>query len=537
MFRHSSSPIHTLPVELLSHVFLLATHDRPEESDDCPPFNSESVLAPLTFAAVCRHWRTVALNTASLYTSICITPELLRESELDLRGIAAYLELSRNYALDILIDARDQDWDFDDEGMYTPWFTSQHMDDSMAVLLPHIDRWRSLCIFTDVSTPMHHALRAFEAKLLAGSNASRLESMRLMRCDAYAAYGEPESTYPFLSALPTERSPVFPRLRQLALRGVSAAWSPLAAQLPTSLRSLELAYLPTSVQPTLSELALMLQHTPDLERLTLNAAGPHCSQQQTDVALELPQLSSLHLGYTCIAAASALLHLLSAANPKIHVITLEDASDPASFVPIDAGPVLSFLFPSASQRPFTKLRTVTLRRVCATSELALPADVAVLDRLELVGTSETLFALGRAARRVCARGVFVGPFSEAARRVEIPDWVEYAARRLVETQTPRLVEVFEEVHAEPEQQVVEEWKMGETRVRVARMVMPSESEPSSDEDEDEDGASSVGSSDGADSDWMPFASSSSQPRSLITMLTLPGLSGMLGGSMVVRVRM
>lgn len=127
--RPSPPPIDTLPVELLSYIFTLGTHATaeplPTGGPDAPVFDTESVKAPLIFASVSRYWRQVALSTPSLWTSLCITLELVRPAQdpsssstpctIDTRHITSYLALSRHYPIDILIDARDQDWDFQEE--------------------------------------------------------------------------------------------------------------------------------------------------------------------------------------------------------------------------------------------------------------------------------------------------------------------------------------------------------------------------------------------------------------------------------------
>lgn len=136
-YSSCKSPIHGLPVEILSHIFNLTTHttafDEQEDETQHKPlfFDSESVRTPLILAAVCRHWRQVAHGTASLWTSLCITPELLRHhysastssstcipssTTLELAPVLSYLSLSRNYPLNILVDARDRDWDFSEVG-------------------------------------------------------------------------------------------------------------------------------------------------------------------------------------------------------------------------------------------------------------------------------------------------------------------------------------------------------------------------------------------------------------------------------------
>lgn len=126
MYTHPSSPISKLPVELLSYIFALGTHSSADvpDSDEAgrnPLFDSESVKVPLALAGVSRHWRRVAHNTPGLWTSLCITVEMVKRlseddddaaSLLNTAHLTSYLALSRNYPLDILVDARDQDWDF-----------------------------------------------------------------------------------------------------------------------------------------------------------------------------------------------------------------------------------------------------------------------------------------------------------------------------------------------------------------------------------------------------------------------------------------
>lgn len=119
--RPRPAPINTLPVELLSYIFVLGAHctsDAPlDDIDPTPQFTAETVKTPLAFASVSRYWRRVALSTPRLWTSLCITMQMVQPHEdgptsVDVRHITSYLHLSRQYPLDILIDARDYEWDF-----------------------------------------------------------------------------------------------------------------------------------------------------------------------------------------------------------------------------------------------------------------------------------------------------------------------------------------------------------------------------------------------------------------------------------------
>jgi hypothetical protein len=121
MYFPRQSMIDCLPVELLAHIFALATHGEEDHSFSRyspyrPAFDTGSVKVPVAVSCVSRHWRNVAVHTAALWTSLCVTAEMIREdgcgrSYLDTSFIELYLRRSRMYPLDILIDARDPDWD------------------------------------------------------------------------------------------------------------------------------------------------------------------------------------------------------------------------------------------------------------------------------------------------------------------------------------------------------------------------------------------------------------------------------------------
>ena len=126
--RPSPPPINTLPVELLSYIFVLSAHTpdpraseedtqrEPEEgSDDISPCLSSSVsTTPDVLASVNRHWRGVALNTPQLWTRICVTiGDIIycREGPM-FSVVSRYLSRSGKSPLDVFVDARDPEWDF-----------------------------------------------------------------------------------------------------------------------------------------------------------------------------------------------------------------------------------------------------------------------------------------------------------------------------------------------------------------------------------------------------------------------------------------
>lgn len=124
MFSYrSSAPINHLPTELLSYIFTLSTQVASEPSSgtdqNTPEITPESIRVPLVVSSVCRRWRAVALSQLSLWAKICVSADLVDHSlswkpTIDPRHIASYLARSRSYPLDILIDARDPEWDFEE---------------------------------------------------------------------------------------------------------------------------------------------------------------------------------------------------------------------------------------------------------------------------------------------------------------------------------------------------------------------------------------------------------------------------------------
>ena len=151
----SFSTINDLPIELLSYIFSLSTFpggfpgpeevlevEEGEEGEECrpPTITTESVQVPLVLSSVNRLWRQVALGTPQLWSSLCITVELVerdsrfglgcmkktrrgssRSESLNTEHITSYLSLSRKYPLNILIDARDENWNFEPECVLIPF--------------------------------------------------------------------------------------------------------------------------------------------------------------------------------------------------------------------------------------------------------------------------------------------------------------------------------------------------------------------------------------------------------------------------------
>ena len=125
MFRRSS-PINGLPAELLSYIFLLGAIRTPEETsssryasaevDQLSPCKTYTYAFPCVVASVSRHWRGVAISTSQLWNKIPVTdedtddPNNLDDTSFPLARL--FLSRSGVAPLDIMVDARDPEWDF-----------------------------------------------------------------------------------------------------------------------------------------------------------------------------------------------------------------------------------------------------------------------------------------------------------------------------------------------------------------------------------------------------------------------------------------
>lgn len=245
---------------------------------------------------------------------------------------------------------------------YLPAFDSHHMLEAIRFLVPHIRRWRSLEILTDVWAPMFVALDQINPYIMS-HGAPRLESLALSRCNEYASYspefsprsmkGRPLFSFDERTIPAQKLGNLLPSLRHLKLQGVHVEWSVLGQILSqrtnASLASLELDYHCRDVRPSLEEFHQILASSSQLERLTISGSGPFVADLDDDATLvhhdcrpvPLPKLRNLTVGYRDVFECQTILELLYA--PNTQALTLEDATHVADPEEVDAGPVFAYL--------------------------------------------------------------------------------------------------------------------------------------------------------------------------------------------------
>jgi hypothetical protein len=233
-----TSGVHQLPPELLSYIFELACLDySPFDNDRAEhflrPFGTETIKPPVVFSGVCKRWRSVAHATGSivcpfLHKSIlllqraysgrefasqlnyffrmspfhrklcepttfrlfCAAPRIARSTSSSTPEIHTGTSQSQGKLLPFQLSLRHSSFFFLSFrmgiGAYSPPFSAAHMSTALMLLLPHIIRWRSLDIMTDIWCTIHAALTAINEHMTStGASFPRLESLTLMRCNDY----------------------------------------------------------------------------------------------------------------------------------------------------------------------------------------------------------------------------------------------------------------------------------------------------------------------------------------------------------------
>lgn len=301
--RKPRTTVHSLPNEVLTEIFVIAT------------FTSEEsrLQVPDVLSLVSSRWRAIALNTSILWTFIVVTFPFAAEQ---IARAKTALVHSKNRPIDAHIDVRDPEWTWEfDEDQHA--VRSFDMVEIMEWLGPSHHRWRSLSIFTDNWEPM----QTFLAYSTMFSTLPALETLSLNRCNAYA--GLPGTTPD--SVTPTELfggNAYLPKLRQVVLSGVYIDYSCSGFR---DLISLDLRHQSHSVSPSLQQLHQILGASPELNSLSLVAVSPSCShgfKELHDAPIILSRLKELTLGWWNVEDAMELLGVFR--TPVVEELSLED---------------------------------------------------------------------------------------------------------------------------------------------------------------------------------------------------------------------
>ncbi|EIW85884.1 hypothetical protein CONPUDRAFT_113973 [Coniophora puteana RWD-64-598 SS2] len=323
--RYTLAPIESLPNELLSEIFAFGAGGASTVSfDDSDDFH-DLISLPITVSHVCRHWRQVALSTATLWSTIVLT---FPSSSVQLTRTLTWLHRSRNRALHLFLDFRDPDWNWSEN---THPFSWKSMENVMRLLVPHAHRWSRVELLTDTWSPIFTFLW-YASRI---TSAPILEDIKVSRCNAFFA-SKGETFRPLDMRTPIawfNSGTALTNLRRVSLAGVHVDWAHAGL---AGLEELELKFHAADVMPTLREFADIVAASPNLRRLAVVGWGPRlgpsdAAQGTTDPdfvraqhSVRLPNLEELMLGYVDAAYAVDFLSLLC--MPTLRHLKLEDLS-------------------------------------------------------------------------------------------------------------------------------------------------------------------------------------------------------------------
>ncbi|KAJ3508366.1 hypothetical protein NLJ89_g5791 [Agrocybe chaxingu] len=294
-----------LPNELLVHIFSTIIEDP-----------TEHPLFATTLSHVCTRWRNVALGTGCLWARINVTFPL---SDIDLERTRTYLIRSGTYPLDILVDVRDPDWDWNEDTHRATW---QVMVPFVRLLVAHIHQWRKFEMLSDTWVPIFTLL--FYTKTVTAT--PLLETLSLSRCNAYmAARGQIfhpsvlRDPLPLLGGYASSTR----KLRRVTLVGVHTIWTDTILR---NLTHLEFKYQSSDVMPTPEEFAAILAGCPRLTELSVVGWGPILQRevQYTDGVFQMPSLRTFTLGFVDTEYAMRFLPMFHA--PSLRKFVLEDVN-------------------------------------------------------------------------------------------------------------------------------------------------------------------------------------------------------------------
>ncbi|KAJ6495197.1 hypothetical protein C8R45DRAFT_1133489 [Mycena sanguinolenta] len=296
-------------LSLLPFIFAFAIEKTSQEET-----NSLST-SPMTISHTCRRWQQIALGTGSLWTNIILT---FPSTEKQLIRTSIWLKRSTTYPLDILLDFRDPEWDWEDEDTHE--FRLADMEVVLRLLLPSAERWRTVELLTDTWAPIFGFLMHTRA----------VETLHLARCNAYFARRgqmfEPSALGHHLPLFGGKDAAVT-RLQEVTLTGVHIHWSTAPF---LNLTKLEFKYQAVDVMPTLSHLAQILAVSPNLEILAIVGHGPQFPPSTVantvsaplQDTITLPRLAQFTFGFVDVNDAMELLALFT--FPALCELSLED---------------------------------------------------------------------------------------------------------------------------------------------------------------------------------------------------------------------
>ncbi|KAI0778380.1 hypothetical protein BD413DRAFT_107003 [Trametes elegans] len=315
-------PIRDLPTEILNIIFryVVWSSDGVEQATE----------HRLTLTWTCRRFRAVALADRTLWNSVWF-----RDAAPWKRSLA-FIERAGNATLDIRINEKERPpvpapapgQPAPPPPPAPPLITVQQINQLLDSLVQKVPQIRILVVILQDMDVVETFLRRFAA---AGPPRA-LERFELHRTGSPLLWPKEKSIGS--GGIHPLSAHAAPKLRWLALNGVSIDWNRLQ---PALIRTLDLRRLSHESCPSSERWSRLLQESPELYKLALDSAAPQWFPQRGAHVrpVSLPNLRDLTLGnMSCIFAIHTLLHMQVPGVMSLNLVSL---------IGQDYGPLFEYL--------------------------------------------------------------------------------------------------------------------------------------------------------------------------------------------------
>ncbi|KAI0715404.1 hypothetical protein C8Q76DRAFT_599845, partial [Earliella scabrosa] len=281
-------PILELPSEILTIIFRYVVWSSLGAD--------QANLHRLRLSWVCRRFRQIALGDQTLWNSIWFRDSFPWERSF------TFIERSGTSYLDLRINEKERR-PGEQANPTHPAITVPQIDLILDVILPKISQIRILVVIVE----REDVAERFVSRFSTAGYPALLERYEVHRSGKPYLWPHEKATgfggqYP-LSVFPT------PKLRWLSLNGIPLDWTKFN---PANLRTIDLRRMPLQACPTSTRWTEMLEASPWLYKLSLDAAGPQWSPTRLQAArrINLPNLRDLLIGdVSCLFGMYMLAHI------------------------------------------------------------------------------------------------------------------------------------------------------------------------------------------------------------------------------------
>ncbi|KAH9898200.1 hypothetical protein C8Q73DRAFT_683989 [Cubamyces lactineus] len=298
-----SFPIRDLPTEILTTIFRYVVWSSSGAD--------QATQHRLWLTWVCRRFREVALGDQTLWNSVWF-----RDSPPWRRSLA-FIERAGTAPLDIRINEKERPEGVPENARTNlPIITVPQINLILDALIPRIRQLRILVVVLEDMDVIETFMRRFSD----AGPPEILERFEMHRTGTPYLW-PPEKSAGSGGYLPLNRHPA-PKLRWLSLNGLTIDWNTLP---PTNLRTIDLRRMCFQACPTSERWSQMLSASPDLFKLSLDAAGPQWTPRRLGSIrpVSLPHLRDLIIGdMSCLFALHILAHMEAPRVMSLALMTL-----------------------------------------------------------------------------------------------------------------------------------------------------------------------------------------------------------------------